>query len=156
MVTTFLPFADFSKSASVLDMRRLGKQRLEARQIIRILEGVTTTRGYRNHPAVAMWKDNVEALKLYYNIIVKEWISRGYKNTMELYTVSDDISSIVMPWWFGNADFHGSHQACLMRKKEEYYRDKFQFPKEYMEKGYIWPKIIDGKQILKFAPISKR
>jgi len=82
MVNTFLPYADFAQSASVLDMKRLGKQRLEARQIIRILEGTQTTNGYRNHPAVIMWKDNVEALKLYYNAIVKEWISRGYDGTL--------------------------------------------------------------------------
>lgn len=156
MVVTFLPYANFSQSASVLDMKRLGKQRLEARQIIRILEGTTTTRGYRNHPAVKMWKGYVEALKLYYNVIVKEWIKRGYKNTMELYEVNTNISEIQMPWWMNNKDFHYAHQASLMRKNETYYHDKFQIPKEYLEKGYIWPKIVDGKEMLEFAPISKK
>lgn len=156
MVNTFLPYADFSQSASVLDMKRLGKQRLEARQIIRILEGQTTTKGYRNHPAVAMWKDNVEALKLYYNTIVKEWINRGYKNTMELYEIGSETSNIPMPWWFNNPDFHYAHQASLVRKNETYYQDKFQLPKKYLKKGYIWPKIIDGKQTMNFSAIQKQ
>jgi Pyrimidine dimer DNA glycosylase len=147
MVNTFLPYADFSKSASSLDVKRLGKQRLEARQIIRILTGEVNSRGYRNHPATKMWKDNIDALKLYYNIIVKEWINRGYKNTMELYEIKNE-SEITMPWWFGNQDFHYAHQASLVRKNETYYKDKFQPPKKYLKKGYIWPKIIDGKQIM--------
>lgn len=154
MVNTFLPHANFSESASVLDVKRLGKQRLEARQIIRILEGQTTTKGYRNHPAVIMWKDNVEALKLYYNIIVKEWIRRGYKNTMELYEIGSE-TNISMPWWMNSKRFHYSHQASLIRKNESYYQDKFQLPDKYLTKGYIWPKIVDGEQIMKFSPISK-
>ena len=34
---TFLPYPDFVKSALVLDYRRLGKQRVEARQILDII-----------------------------------------------------------------------------------------------------------------------
>ena len=155
MVNTFLPYANFSQSASVLDVKRLGKQRLEARQIIRILEGTQTTNGYRNHPAVIMWKDNVEALKLYYNTIVKEWISRGYKNTMEFYEIDSDTANIPMPWWLDNKKFHYSHRASLIRKNEAYYQDKFHLPSKYLERGYIWPKIVDGKQIMKFSDIPK-
>lgn len=42
---TFLPYPDFSKSASVLDKRRLGKQRVENLQIMQVLLGhrVVTT-----------------------------------------------------------------------------------------------------------------
>ena len=32
---TFLPHADFDRSAEVLDLRRLGKQRVEVIQIVR-------------------------------------------------------------------------------------------------------------------------
>jgi len=34
---TFLPYASFAKSAACLDNRRLGKQRVEAMQILKIL-----------------------------------------------------------------------------------------------------------------------
>ncbi len=36
---TFLPYTDFKQSARCLDYKRLGKQRLEARTILNILEG---------------------------------------------------------------------------------------------------------------------
>jgi hypothetical protein len=34
-VQTFLPYADFAESARVLDRARLGKQRVEALQVLR-------------------------------------------------------------------------------------------------------------------------
>ena len=37
---TFLPFQDFAASAKVLDMKRLGKQRVETLQV---LKAITTT-----------------------------------------------------------------------------------------------------------------
>ncbi|GAA3827626.1 pyrimidine dimer DNA glycosylase/endonuclease V [Nocardioides panacisoli] len=39
---TFLPYADFARSARSLDPKRLGKQRVEALQVVRAL----TTAGY--------------------------------------------------------------------------------------------------------------
>jgi len=52
---TFLPYADFKRSAQVLDYRRLGKQRVETWQLIRAING--ETRGWRNHPAAVMWRE---------------------------------------------------------------------------------------------------
>ena len=62
---TFLPYADFVKTAKCLDYRRLGKQRVEAFQILNILEGKTTKAGWKHHPAVLMWKGYENALKKY-------------------------------------------------------------------------------------------
>ncbi|MFL6108162.1 MAG: pyrimidine dimer DNA glycosylase/endonuclease V [Marmoricola sp.] len=47
---TFLPYADFEKSARALDTKRLGKQRVETIQVVRALtwEGY----GWRSPPAV--------------------------------------------------------------------------------------------------------
>ena len=39
---TFLPFPDFHESAACLDMRRLGKQRVEAMQILRTITGLSS------------------------------------------------------------------------------------------------------------------
>ena len=82
---TFLPYPSFRKSASVLDYRRLGKQRVEAKQIYDILtaDWRNPKKGWANHPAVLMWKGYEEELKLYRVIMIEEWIRRGYKNTME-------------------------------------------------------------------------
>src|SRR3954467_10297198 len=50
---TFLPVADFADSARLLDSPRLGKQRVEALQILRAIE--LPDYGWVNHPAVLMW-----------------------------------------------------------------------------------------------------
>ena len=63
VVQTFLPYPDFAASAMALDRRRLGKQRVEALQILRAL---TRERyGWKHHPAVRMWAGYEEALACY-------------------------------------------------------------------------------------------
>lgn len=44
---TFLPYPDFKKSLQALDYRRLGKQRVEAYQIIRFLKATSQSKVYR-------------------------------------------------------------------------------------------------------------
>ena len=56
---TFLPYADFNKSAEVLDNRRLNKQILEGYQILKVLGNPDPRAGWRNHPAVKMWRGRV-------------------------------------------------------------------------------------------------
>jgi hypothetical protein len=55
LMQTFLPSTSFIQSAKCLDYKRLGKQRVEAKTIINILEGKTTSNAWRNHPATKMW-----------------------------------------------------------------------------------------------------
>ena len=69
---TFLPYADFKDSAKCLDFRRLGKQRVEAKQILDIITGVNPTSRWRNHPAVKMWQGYEKALLLYQYEMIKE------------------------------------------------------------------------------------
>ena len=64
---TFLPHSNFRKTARYLDYRRLGKQRVEAYQILNVLTGKSKGNGWKNHPAVKMWKGYENALKLYLN-----------------------------------------------------------------------------------------
>ena len=73
---TFLPYADFKASAKCLDYRRLGKQRVEAMQIHKIVSGERTTGGWINHPAVVMWRGFSSLLAYYHNEMVAEWVSR--------------------------------------------------------------------------------
>ena len=112
---TFLPHESFEKSAQVLDWRRLGKQRVEGMQIINAITGKTRKdgkpyKGWINHPCSVMWKDYVPALKHYTNVIIQEWINRGYNNNMEFY----DTGKIIMPDWIGNEKFHSSHPLELV------------------------------------------
>jgi len=128
---TFLPYESFEDSAKVLDWRRLGKQRVEGMQIINTIER-PKSKGWANHPIVKMWRPYVPALKLYTNIIITEWISRGYNNNMEFY----DIDNLIMPDWIGNEKFHASHRANLLRKDSEWY-GQYQWD-ENPESPYVW------------------
>ncbi len=113
---TFLPYADFNESVKCLDYRRLGKQRVEAMQILNALKDPNY--GWQNHPAVKMWRGYEGALKAYMNICIKEWLRRGYKNNMELARVSKNVK---YPPWFGNEKFHAAHRSNLLRKDPEWY-----------------------------------
>ena len=113
---TFLPYPDFKKTAECLDWRRLGKQRIEAMQILRALENHIY--GWQNHPAVNMWRGFEAMLAVYHNTIIEEWKTRGYRNSMKL--IVPDIAPI-SPCWLGNSDFHASHRSNLLRKDPEHY-----------------------------------
>ncbi len=131
---TFLPYPNLKKSLKVLDSRRLGKQRVEAFQILNILLERTNKKGWKNHPAVRMWAGYENALKLYLNKAIKLWISRGYKNTMQLEKIEGKIR---FPFWFGKKDFHNSHKSNLLRKDKKFY---FNFSKEVQDNlTYVWP-----------------
>lgn len=131
---TFLPFPDLQKSIEVLDYRRLGKQRVETFQVLNILLDRTETKGWRNHPVTRMWRGFEEALKLYQNYTISEWISRGYNNNMPFEVV--DMDNIVFPSWFGRNDIHRSHRSNLLRKDFNYYSQFFDEP-DNLE--YVWP-----------------
>jgi hypothetical protein len=131
---TFLVDGDIRVAISLLDDKRLGKQRVEAYQLINILEGKSLSKGWKNHPALKMWVGYLSGLKFYYNCCVKEWIARGKKNTMELYSI---IEEVVFPWWTTWERLHYSHQAMLNRKESSFY--SFSVPEEYKTRGYIWP-----------------
>jgi len=132
---TFLPYPDFEKSVKTLDSRRLGKQRVEAFQILNIILNRTSSKGWRNHPIVKMWKGHANALKDYFNKSVTEWIARGFQNNMKLEKIK---GKIVFPSWLGNKKFHASHRSNLLRKDKEYY-SKFGW-KEKDNLNYIWIK----------------
>lgn len=131
---TFLPYPNLKKSLKVLDSRRLGKQRVEAFQILNVLLERTERKGWKNHPAVLMWKGHENGLKLYLNKAIKLWVSRGYRNTMKFEEIEGKIT---FPSWFGNKDFHDSHKSNLLRKDNNFY---FNFSKEVPDNlEYLWP-----------------
>ena len=142
---TFLPFADFEKSAEVLDYRRLGKQRVEAMQIFNVLNSTEPVKpAWSNHAAVLMWKGYEGALAEYHNVIITEWIKRGYKNNMLfiIYEPTDKNGNFIKqeyPWWLGNEAFHRSHKARLIDKNEEFYLPKFPNDKGFNDGKYFWP-----------------
>ena len=142
MVQTFLPFADFHRSAASLDQARLGKQRVETLQILRAL--VIPDYGWQSHPAVRMWMGYVPALTLYGLAMVDEWTSRGgsdstRSNILELApeAAAEDLSNIPMPPWLGDPALHRSHRSRLIAKAPDVYRNKF--PGTPSDLDYVWP-----------------
>lgn len=112
---TFLPYSSFERSAEVLDYRRLGKQRIEAYQILCALSD--SKYGWQNHPAVRMWRGYEAALIAYYSAVCREWISRGYRNTMPVLVPQTDYE---IPIWLGDEQFHYSHRSNLYRKIQNF------------------------------------
>jgi hypothetical protein len=123
MVNTFLPYADFQQVAESLDDRRLGKQRVEALQILRANLGLTV--GWRNHPAAVMWRGNEGMLAAYAITMCNEWVKRGYIDSTKQQVIElmkqYKLVAIKKPWWLGADKFHESHQSNLKRKLPEHY-----------------------------------
>jgi hypothetical protein len=146
---TFLPSPDFAASAAALDPRRLGKQRVEVLQILRVL-----TQGgsaWRNHPAVLMWKGYEEALVAYGVAVCRAWRALGFDDTVETKIRADlaltGIGTVrgqaelaadgALPPWLGDPGLHRSHQSSLVRKDPEQYGARF--PDVPSDLEYVWP-----------------
>ena len=135
---TFLPYPSFHESAATLDYRRLGKQRVETKQILMALRG--ESEGWQNHPATKMWRGYEGALCSYGAVMCHYWVDEfAYKDTLMGYflRVQMEYSSIDKPPWFGDVDFHLSHQSNLIRKDPQYYAHLF--PGVPDDLPYIWP-----------------
>jgi hypothetical protein len=148
-VQTFLPYPDFEESLRALDVRRLGKQRVEC---IQVLRGLTVpTYGWRHHPAVKMWRGREEALGRYSFTSCEVWTELGHADTCAA-TLATDLAGIgiaevrsqaqlaavdALPLWLGDEEFHRSHQSSLLRKDPEFYGPKF--PGVPDDLPYVWP-----------------
>jgi len=144
---TFLPYPSFELSAKVLDTKRLGKQRVETKQILTALDykRVGGKYGWQNHPATLMWEGHYDLLVCYGITICEEWRARGYKDTLlpwfteRLHNRSENFQ----PTWIGDPAFHASHRSNLLRKDPEYY-GKFGWV-EAPDLPYVWPVTKEGK-----------
>lgn len=138
---TFLPYRDFRQCARVLDLKRLGKQRVECLQIMTVLvEG--RSKGWANHPAVKMWQGYEYTLMEYTRAMCERWRSLGYidncENKTELLflTLPLDRGRPGPPPWLGLKKLHSSHRANLVRKDPARYGRLFS---EAPMEGYWWP-----------------
>jgi len=133
-VQTFLPYPSFAASAAALDSPRLGKQRVETLQILRAL--VLPEYGWRNHPAVVMWRGYVPALVCYGLTCVAESRGRGHADSTDVQiaefapsTAGDDQDRLaargLLPPWLGASDVHASHRTALTRKDPDRYAPLF-------------------------------
>lgn len=134
---TFLPYPDFTRSAAVLDNKRLNKQIVECRQIMRSLarKRLGIKAGWQSHPAVLMWSGHMSSLQDYHNECVREWWHRGYDSHTLLDIRMRDSDSL--PSWLGDDRLHVSHQSNLVRKNPDYYGPLF--PLVDADLPYFWP-----------------
>lgn len=147
---TFLPYPDFAMTAESLDLRRLGKQRVEALQILRAL--TVAGYGWRHHPAAKMWAGYEEALARYGLQMCERWRSAGRADTCadklradlaratgvtEVRGQRELAAAGELPPWLGDAEFHRSHRSALLRKEPAHYRRWFgDVPPDL---PYVWP-----------------
>jgi hypothetical protein len=147
---TFLPYPEFVACARSLDPLRLGKQRVEALQVLR---GLTVAGyGWRHHPAVKMWAGYEEALVCYGLIICRAWTAAGRADTVsaslvreirdrcDVLLVRDQVdlaASQDLPPWLGHEDLHRSHRSALLRKDPDFYRPLFG---DLPVLPYLWPR----------------
>ena len=138
---TFLPSPSYEESARVLDNKRLGKQRVETKQILLALgksEG-----GWVNHPATKMWRGHEVSLCQYGYAMCWEWQRRGYKDTLmdffaeALHQYQSDGRSFMPPAWLGEEDLHASHRSNLLRKDPDFYAQHGWT--EPNDLPYVWP-----------------
>lgn len=95
---TFLPYGDYEASAQTLDSKRLNKQILEGYQILKVLSGASPTGGWRNHPAVLMWKGSELELVNYIDHMVYEAEFRGIKTINNKRNLRDLASQYKSKW----------------------------------------------------------
>ena len=99
--------------------------------------------GWKNHPAVLMWKGYEDSLIWYGEIMCREWISRGFNDTtldwfMDIKNERVKVrSSIPMPRWLGIGKFHSGHRQTLLFKDPIHY-GQFGW-KEAPKYEYWWP-----------------
>lgn len=132
---TFLPYPNYTQSVECLDYRRLGKQRVECRQLIMcVLQGGG---GWLNHPCARMWQKHVPDLMIYHDLCIIEWKRRGYQNNMVLFCPVNRAQGEIDPEYdyqhvlpyfesgpppfVGDDDFHSRHRAALLYKDPEWY-----------------------------------
>jgi len=149
-MNTFLPFADFIRSASCLDKRRCFKQVVETYQILNVLDGKSA--GWKYHPTILMWTGYRDCLQYYYNTFYDYC-----KNIHGIKFVKLPIPILLpkymnYPKWLGYPPFHLTMQRNLVRKADE---DKQKGREELGQRlfihlstnyhglepanGYLWP-----------------
>ena len=147
---TFLPVADFTEAARLLDNPRLGKQRVECLQVLRALE--LPDYGWANHPVVTMWRGHTAGLVVYALAMVRVWRERGFADSTETLiaefapdaaamTQAEAAAAGLLPSWVGDERLHLSHRSNLLAKDPEFYRGRFAelFGPEPDDLPYLWP-----------------
>lgn len=154
-----IPTADFSATARSLDRLRLNKQALEAWQIMMTNLAMDPDgnyrepRGWRNHPAVKMWRGYEIALFNYIKAMADEWTYRGYstsildkaESTINKAIDQNLIFTYDLPYWVKDVSLYSqiasSHRNALLVKDYNWY-SQFNWPEDLGTRPdnyeYVW------------------
>lgn len=127
---TFMPYSRFIDVAECLDYRRLGKQRVETKQILMTLLGQSS--GWANHPVVRAWKGYEEGLCVYGLYMCSEWRIRGYEDNLysEFQQLRLDLRGgsthmTEFPPWVYDPVVQKAYRELLCYKEPEHYEEEF-------------------------------
>jgi hypothetical protein len=130
---TFMPFKSFYHTAQALDNKRLNKQILECYQILKVLSSNDPKAGWRNHPAVKMWKGFEMGLFQYAMVMIEEANKRGIRTENNLRNLNELNERAYKDWGYGMplwmddkkvmARVTTTHKANLYRKDPIFYMD---------------------------------
>lgn len=144
---TWLPYPDFIESVGALDKPTLVDTRMSALTILNVLHqiGPPVPEVWAAHPAVRMWKNHEVSLAEYGLLSCEESLARrstdGNQGLLLFEQHMDWATSgkftMEKPSWFGDHEFHLSHQSNLIRHNPEVYTPKF--PGVANDLPYIWP-----------------
>lgn len=117
--------------------------------------------GFYNHPVTRMWVGYLNALKLYHNSHLEEYISRGFKpKNMKPYEIKGEI---IHPFWANHEATIQSYRSSLLRKEygnnePAWYTSKVDFIKvletPYFSRGYIWWSNLSIKQLEELSELK--
>lgn len=159
-MNTFLPYCheplrvhqELRRCAASLDDKRLGKQRVEIKQILNTLDG--HTKGWRHHPAVLMWRGHETLLAYYGRSCCATWEHRGFHDNLHEFFTRRWCSGVdVPPSWWGVRGLQASHRSNLLRKDRQHY-SQFGW-EEPDDLPYLWPVTkltLEADRVLDFCP----
>lgn len=153
------------ETARDLDSARLGKQRIECKQIYSAL---TTGEGWIHHPATKMWEGCLDALVSYGYFMCLEWKDRGFVDEQAewFYERMPDngLHYGDWPWWFGHPEMVRTHRSKLIHKLPGRYRalygrssvtGELLMPAKH-KLPYIWPDPVERNGFRLSAAEAKR
>lgn len=133
-----MPYTDFDQVANCLDSQRLGKQRVEALQILQSIP-------LGEHSAACeMWRGHEYTLARYGHTMCVAWAIRGFRDNLRplfaQHLTALPLSPI--PNWLNPSTEEAkrlmlTHRSNLVRKDPDYYRRYW--PTINPNERYYWP-----------------
>jgi len=164
---TFLPSRIFNISAEMLDNKRLNKQILEGYQILNVLSNDDPHAGWRNHPAVKMWRKSEHFLYSYVLAMVAEANKRGIKTDKNMENLKNLRNKMKKVWgtsspeWYHNEiimrKITTTHRANLFTKDSDFYQS-FSYAVDHNDNQpccdkckYYWPTHVQPLGLMRVA-----